>query len=80
MLLARTHSLFTGRLILLGQEIARKTKETRTKNKATKRHAKKKSNTAELFNLDDKDDDDESEVELDSLGSFFVHLIDNDYY
>ena len=22
----------------------------------------------------------ESEVELDSLGSFFVHLIDNDYY
>ena len=24
--------------------------------------------------------DDESEVELDSLGSFFVHLIDNDYY
>ena len=25
-------------------------------------------------------DDDESEVELDSLGSYFVHLIDNDYY
>ena len=25
-------------------------------------------------------DGDESEVELDSLGSFFVHLIDNDYY
>ena len=24
-------------------------------------------------------DDDESEVELDSLGSFFVHLIDNDH-
>ena len=22
----------------------------------------------------------ESEVELDSLGSFFIHLIDNDYY
>ena len=61
-----------------------KPKKTRTKNKATKRPAKKKSNTAELFNLDDKDDDDddddESEVELDSLGSFFVHLIDNDHY
>ena len=28
----------------------------------------------------DDNDDDESEVELDSLGSFFVHLIDNDYY
>ena len=27
----------------------------------------------------DDDDDDESEVELDSLGSFFIHLIDNDY-
>ena len=25
-------------------------------------------------------DDDESEVELDSIGSFFVHLIDNDHY
>ena len=30
--------------------------------------------------MDDDGDDDESEVELDSLGSFFVHLIDNDYY
>ena len=30
-----------------------------------------------MFNLDE---DDESEVDLDSLGSFFVHLIDNDYY
>ena len=34
---------------------------------------------AEL-NLDDDGDDDESEVELDSLGSFFIHLIDNDCY
>ena len=50
------------------------------KSKAIKNPAKKKSNPAKLFNLDDKDDDDESEVELDSLGSFFVHLIDNDYY
>ena len=29
--------------------------------------------------MDDDGDDDESEVELDSLGSFFIHLIDNDY-
>ena len=29
--------------------------------------------------MDDDKDDDESEVELDSLGSFFIHLIDNDY-
>ena len=58
----------------------KKTKNTQTKTKATKWPAKKKSNTAELFNLDDKDDDDESEVELDSLGLFFVHLIDNDHY
>ena len=30
--------------------------------------------------MDDDGDDDELEVELDSLGSFFVHLIDDDYY
>ena len=29
--------------------------------------------------MDDDKDDDEPEVELDSLGSFFIHLIDNDY-
>ena len=52
-------------------------KKTWTKNKV-KKPAKKKTNPSELFNLDD-DDDDESEVELDSLGSFFIHLIDNDY-
>ena len=52
-----------------------KPKKTWTKNKATKRPTKKKSNTAKLFNLDDKDDDDESEVELDSLGSFFYILL-----
>ena len=52
-------------------------KKTRTKAKATKKPAKKTTNPSELFDLDD---DDESEVELDSLGSFFVHLIDNDHY
>ena len=30
--------------------------------------------------LDDDPDEPEVEVELDSLGSFFIHLIDNDYY
>ena len=30
--------------------------------------------------MDDDSDDDESEVELDSLGSFFIHLVDNDCY
>ena len=32
------------------------------------------------LNLDDDGDDDESEVELDSLGSFFIHPIDHDCY
>ena len=62
------------------KKFPKKPKKTRTKSKATKRPAKKKSNAAELFNLDEKDDDDESEVELDSLGSFFNHLIDIDYH
>ena len=30
--------------------------------------------------MDDDGDDDESEVELDSLGLFFIHIIDNDCY
>ena len=30
--------------------------------------------------MDDDGDDDKLEVELDSLGSFFIHLIDNDCY
>ena len=58
-----------------------KPKKTRTKSKAIKNLAKKKTNAADFFNMDENgDDDDESEVELDSLSSFFVHLIDNDYY
>ena len=32
------------------------------------------------MNIDDDLDNPESEVELDSLGSFFIHLIDNDHY
>ena len=55
-------------------------KPTRNKTKVTKKPAKKKTNPSELLDLDDDGDDDESEVELDSLGSFFNHLIDIDYH
>ena len=55
-------------------------KAPRTKTKVTKKPTKKK--TAESPDLpnDEELDDPESEVGLDSLGSFFIHLIDNDYY
>ena len=49
----------------------------RGKSKATKRPAKKK--TVESSDPPKDVDDSEQEVELDSLGSFFIHLIDNDY-
>ena len=42
------------------------------------RPAKKK--TAESSDSPEDVDDSEPEVELDSLGSFFMHLIDNDHY
>ena len=47
------------------------------KTKATKRAAKKK--TAESSDPPEDIDESDQEVELDSLGSFFIHLIDNDY-
>ena len=52
----------------------------RSKTKAIKKSAKKK--TAEPSDVanDEELDNPDSEVELDSLGSFFIHLIDNDYY
>ena len=50
----------------------------RGKSKATKRPAKKK--TAESSDPSEDVNDSEQEVELDSLGSFFIHLIDNDHY
>ena len=56
------------------QEKEKAAKKHRTKSKASKKH-KEKTDVSELFDLDD---DDESEVELDSLGSFFMHLIDAD--
>ena len=48
----------------------------RAKSKVTKKAAKKKT-TESSDPLEDEESD--AEVELDSLGSFFVHLIDNDY-
>ena len=47
------------------------------KSKVTKRAAKKK--TAESSDPPEDVDESDPEVELDSLGSFFIHLIDNDY-
>ena len=48
--------------------------------KVVKRPAKKKTAKPISSNLDEDLDDPDVEVELDSLGSFFIHLIDNDYY
>ena len=55
-------------------------KPSRPKTKAVKRTSKRK--TADQINLelDDIADDPEVEVELDSLGSLFMHLINNDLY
>ena len=47
----------------------------RAARKATK--SKKKPSASKLLNLDDTS---ESEVALDSLGLFFHHLVDSDYY
>ena len=52
----------------------------RPKTKVIKKPAKKKT-AKSLHPTNNEDlDDSESEVELDSLGYFFMHLIDNDYY
>ena len=53
-------------------------KPSRPKTKVVKRTSKRK--TADRINmeLDDDTDDLEVEVELDSLGSLFMHLINND--
>ena len=55
-------------------------KPSRPKTKAVKRTSKRK--TADRINmeLDEYADDPEVEVELDSLGSLFMHLINNDLY
>ena len=55
-------------------------KVPRPKTKVTKKPAKKKTaESPDQTNNEDLDDS-ELEVELDSLGSFFMHLIDNDHY
>ena len=48
------------------------------KTKVTKRPSKKR--TAKSCDPAEDVDDSEPGVELDSLGSFFMHLIDNDHY
>ena len=55
-------------------------KTPRPKTKVIKKPAKKR--TTESSEPNDGADlaNPDSEVELDSLGSFFIHLIDNDYY
>ena len=55
-------------------------KARKTKNAARKAAARKKGNkpsTSDMLHLEDTS---ESEVALDSLGSFFNHLIDTDYH
>ena len=52
----------------------------RVKTRVTKKPAKKRTAEASDLPNDEELDDPESEVELDSLGSFFIHLIDNDHY
>ena len=52
----------------------------RVKTRVTKKPAKKRTAEASDLPNDEELDGLESEVELDSLGSFFIHLIDNDYY
>ena len=52
----------------------------RTKTRVTKKPAKKRTAEASDLPIDEELNDLESEVVLDSLGSFFIHLIDNDHY
>ena len=51
-----------------------------TKTRVTKKPAKKRTAEASDLPNDEELDDLELEVEHDSLGSFFIHLIANDYY
>ena len=50
------------------------------KTKAIKRTSKRKMADRINMELDEDADDPEVEVELDSLGSLFMHLINNDLY
>jgi len=55
-------------------------KPSRPKTKAIKKTTKRKATEPIGLELDDDPDEPEAEVELDSLGSLFMHLIDNDIY
>ena len=55
-------------------------KPSRPKTKAVKKTTKRKSPAPIGLELDGDPDEPEAEVELDSLGSLFMHLIDNDTY
>jgi len=54
------------------------TRAPRAKSKAVKKSTKKK--TSEAADPPEDVEDSDQEVELDSLGSLFKHLINNDYY
>ena len=51
-----------------------------SRTKAIKKPAKKKTTEPSDLANDEELNDPDSEVELDYIGSFFIHLIDNDYY
>ena len=53
-------------------------KPSRPKTKVVKKTTKRKAPEPIGLELDDDPDELEAEVELDSLGSLFMHLIDND--
>ena len=55
-------------------------KPVRPKTKVIKKPAKRRTTASSDPPVDDDAGNPEPEVELDSLGSFFIHLIDNDYY
>ena len=55
-------------------------KPSRPKTKAVKKTSKQKAAERISMELDDDPDEPKVEVELDSLGSLFMHLIDNDIY
>ena len=55
-------------------------KPSQPKTKAVKKTTKRKAPKPIGLGLDDDPDEPEAVVELDSLGSLFMHLIDNDIY
>ena len=55
-------------------------KPSRPKTKAVKKTTKRKAPERISMEQDDDSDEPEVEVELDSLGSLFMHLINNDVY